>query len=72
MGLFDVFKGKNKRNDAPTFNTVNQEAEKKFESEFKSTKDGKLQLDFLDKTNDSKSYDTTRILLDGQPINIKR
>ena len=66
MGLFDIFKKKEKE---PEIQNGLNEAQKSYEIEYKTTRDGRLQIDFYDKgTKFSQFYDTTRLVVDNRPI----
>lgn len=69
MGFFDIFKKSNK-SMMPEHNKPKVEIPS-FETTFKPTQDGRLQVDFFDRNAEfSKFYDTTRLIVNGNPIKI--
>lgn len=66
MGLFDRFKKKKK--ELENNNKLN-EGEKGYEIEYGRTRDGRLQVDFYDKSAKiGQFYDTTRLVVDNKPL----
>ena len=66
MGLFDRFKKKKK--ELENNNKLN-EGEKGYEIEYGRTRDGRLQVDFYDKSAKiGQFYDTTRFVVDNKPL----
>lgn len=70
MGLFDRFRNKNK----PDAVKVDRQPVEQlpFEVKFSQFTNGNLQVDFYDKNSDfNKFYDTTRLIIRRQPLNIE-
>ena len=66
MGLFDRFKKKEK---GLKINNIINENEKSYEIEYGTTRDGRLQVDFYDKSAKvGQLYDTTRLVVDNRPL----
>lgn len=73
MGLFDRFKKENNNSKLNKDNTNIQANQEKFQVSYKVTKDGKIQVDFVDKHPDFRQlYDTTRLIVDPSPKEIGR
>ncbi len=67
MGLFDIFKKKEKQ--IPEMPKEIQKQQKEYNIEYSTTTDGRLQIDFLDnKAKVGQLYDTTRLVVGNKPI----
>lgn len=72
MGFFDRFKKDKKQSIEVPVDNRQQVGQLPFEVEYTSTSSGNLQVDFCDKNAEfNKFYDTTRLIVDGQPLNVE-
>lgn len=72
MGFFDRFKKKDKQITEKADNDRQPERQLPFEAEYSQSSSGNLQVDFYDKNADFKKfYDTTRLIVDRQPLDIE-
>lgn len=71
MGFFDKFKKHSKENVSTLANSQ-QITQLPFDVKYNQFSNGNLQIEFYDKDSDFKKfYDTTRLIIDRQPLNIE-